>query len=153
MRCTFAVDFVGQSENFVPDDLRGTPDAPFVRDVAEHSRTDHRDIVLNSDELADPDVRSAVIRARDIPAGLGDMDASLYLLFRAARSAWHGLLLPVLALAAGAGLLAAGIGVGPVAGGVAGELMIVAGVSAISYAACAAAIAWPGPDRGRKHMT
>ena len=77
----------------------------------------------------------------------------LYLLFRAARSAWHGLLLPVLALAAGAGLLAAGILAGPVAGGAAGELMIVAGVSAISYAACAAAIAWPGPDRGRKHMT
>ena len=82
---SFAVDFVGQSENFVPDDLRGTPDAPFVRDVAEHSRTDHRDIVLNSDELADPDMRSAVIRARDIPAGLGDMDTSLYLLFRAIR--------------------------------------------------------------------
>jgi hypothetical protein len=73
----------------------------------------------------------------------------LYLLFRASRSAWHGLL-PVLALAAGAGLLAAGILVGPVAGGAAGELLIVAGISAISYAVCAAAIAWPGPQRGRK---
>jgi asparagine synthase (glutamine-hydrolysing) len=82
---SFAVDFAGQTENFVPDDMRATPDAPFVRDVAEHSRTEHRDIVLNSDELADPEVRSAVIRARDIPAGLGDMDASLYLLFRAIR--------------------------------------------------------------------
>jgi hypothetical protein len=74
----------------------------------------------------------------------------LYLLFRASRSAWHGLLLPVLALAAGAGLLAAGILVGPVAGGAAGELLIVAGISAISYAVCAAAIAWPGPHPGRK---
>ncbi|MGH3169664.1 MAG: asparagine synthetase B family protein, partial [Trebonia sp.] len=82
---SFAVDFVGQTENFVPDTLRGTPDTPFVHDVAEHSGTDHQDIVLNSEELADPEVRSRVIRARDIPAGLGDMDASLYLLFKSIR--------------------------------------------------------------------
>jgi asparagine synthase (glutamine-hydrolysing) len=84
---SFAVDFVGQTENFVPDEMRATPDTPYVHDVAEQSRTDHRDIVLNSDELADLEVRSAVIRARDIPAGLGDMDASLYLLFRSIRGA------------------------------------------------------------------
>ncbi|MBA8793820.1 asparagine synthase (glutamine-hydrolyzing) [Friedmanniella endophytica] len=82
---SFAVDFVGQTENFRPDELRGTPDAPYVRDVAERSGTEHRDIVLDSDTLADPEVRSKVIRARDIPAGLGDMDASLYLLFKAIR--------------------------------------------------------------------
>jgi asparagine synthase (glutamine-hydrolysing) len=84
---SFAVDFAGQEENFVPDEMRATPDAPYVRDVAATSRTDHQDIVLGSGELADPDVRSAVIRARDMPAGLGDMDASLYLLFRAIRGA------------------------------------------------------------------
>ena len=82
---SFAVDFAGQTENFVPDELRGTPDTPFVHDVAEKSRTEHQDIVLSSEELADPEVRSAVIRARDIPAGLGDMDASLYLLFKSIR--------------------------------------------------------------------
>lgn len=82
---SFAVDFVGQTENFVPDSLRGTPDTPYVHDVAATSRTRHQDIVLDSDELADPDVRSRVIRARDIPMGLGDMDASLYLLFKAVR--------------------------------------------------------------------
>jgi asparagine synthase (glutamine-hydrolysing) len=82
---SFAVDFAGQTENFVPDELRGTPDTPFVHDVAEKSKTRHQDIVLNSDELADPEVRSKVIRARDIPMGLGDMDASLYLLFKAIR--------------------------------------------------------------------
>jgi asparagine synthase (glutamine-hydrolysing) len=82
---SFAVDFVGQTENFVPDELRGTPDTPYVHDVAEKSGTEHQDIVLNSDELADPDVRSKVIRARDIPMGLGDMDASLYLLFKSIR--------------------------------------------------------------------
>jgi asparagine synthase (glutamine-hydrolysing) len=82
---SFAVDFVGQTENFVPDDLRGTPDTPYVHDVAEKSGTEHQDIVLSSDELADPQVRSKVIRARDIPMGLGDMDASLYLLFKSIR--------------------------------------------------------------------
>jgi asparagine synthase (glutamine-hydrolysing) len=82
---SFAVDFVGQTENFVPDEMRGTPDTPYVHDVAELSRTEHQDIVLDSDQLADPAVRRAVIRARDMPMGLGDMDASLYLLFRAIR--------------------------------------------------------------------
>jgi asparagine synthase (glutamine-hydrolysing) len=82
---SFAVDFVGQTENFVPDELRGTPDTPYVHDVAEQAKTEHQDIVLNSDELADPEVRSKVIRARDLPMGLGDMDASLYLLFKAIR--------------------------------------------------------------------
>ncbi|MDT7584737.1 MAG: hypothetical protein QOE32_2287 [Pseudonocardiales bacterium] len=82
---SFAVDFVGQTENFVPDELRGTPDTPYVHDVAAKSATQHQDIVLNSDELADPEVRSKVIRARDIPMGMGDLDASLYLLFKAIR--------------------------------------------------------------------
>ncbi|MFI8789723.1 asparagine synthase (glutamine-hydrolyzing) [Streptomyces sp. NPDC055105] len=82
---SFAVDFVGQTENFVADEMRGTPDTPFVHDVAKAAGTDHRDIVLDSNELADPEVRARVIRARDIPAGFGDMDASLYLLFRAIR--------------------------------------------------------------------
>ncbi|WP_030622596.1 asparagine synthase (glutamine-hydrolyzing) [Streptomyces sclerotialus] len=82
---SFAVDFVGQTENFTPDALRDTPDTPFVHDVARASRTEHQDIVLNSDQLADPEVRSKMIRARDMPMGLGDMDASLYLLFKAIR--------------------------------------------------------------------
>ncbi|HEY6789599.1 MAG TPA: asparagine synthase (glutamine-hydrolyzing) [Trebonia sp.] len=82
---SFAVDFVGLTQNFVPDALRGTPDTPYAHDVAEKSGTEHQDIVLSSDELADPEVRSKVIQARDLPAGLGDMDASLYLLFKAIR--------------------------------------------------------------------
>ncbi|WP_329363676.1 asparagine synthase (glutamine-hydrolyzing) [Streptomyces sp. NBC_00669] len=83
---SFAVDFVGQTENFVADELRGTPDTPFVHDVARTSGTEHQDIVLDSDQLADPAVRSKVIAARDLPAGFGDMDASLYLLFKAIRA-------------------------------------------------------------------
>ncbi|MFE7240674.1 asparagine synthase (glutamine-hydrolyzing) [Streptomyces sp. NPDC057580] len=82
---SFAVDFVGQSENFVPDDLRATPDTPYVHDVARHVGTDHQDIVLAPEGLADPSVRAAAVRARDLPLGLGDMDQSLLLLFRAIR--------------------------------------------------------------------
>ncbi|GAA2265393.1 asparagine synthetase B [Streptomyces ruber] len=82
---SFAVDFVGQTENFVADELRGTPDTPFVHDVARSAGTDHQDIVLDSQALADPEVRARTVRARDLPMGFGDMDASLYLLFRAIR--------------------------------------------------------------------
>ncbi|MEU0050514.1 asparagine synthase (glutamine-hydrolyzing) [Streptomyces sp. NPDC006309] len=82
---SFAVDFVGQTDHFVADELRGTPDTPFVHDVARLAGTDHQDIVLDARTLADPAVREQVVRARDLPAGLGDMDASLLLLFRAIR--------------------------------------------------------------------
>lgn len=82
---SFAVDFAGQTENFVPDDMRETPDTPFVHDVAEYVGSDHRDIVLDSGTLANPAARKATVGARDLPAGLGDMDNSLYLLFAAIR--------------------------------------------------------------------
>ncbi|MEV4974712.1 asparagine synthase (glutamine-hydrolyzing) [Streptomyces scopuliridis] len=82
---SFAVDFVGLTENFVPDELRPEPDTPFVHDVAAKSGTLHQDIVLSSAEMTDPEVRQKVIRARDLPSGLGDLDASLYLLFKAIR--------------------------------------------------------------------
>ena len=82
---SFAVDFVGQTENFVPDEMRSTPDAPYAQDVVVRCRTEHQDIVLDSDQLAAPEIRSKALRARDVPAGLGDMDSSLYLLFESIR--------------------------------------------------------------------
>jgi asparagine synthase (glutamine-hydrolysing) len=82
---SFAVDFVGQAENFTADDLRPTPDTPFVHDVAEHVHSDHTDVVLDSNELSDPELRRLVVTANDAPNGRGDMDASLYLLSKAIR--------------------------------------------------------------------
>ncbi len=82
---SFAVDFAGYTENFRPDASRQTPDAPYVHDLAGHVDADHTDIVLDSAELMDPVVRAAVLRARDLPIGIGDMDTSLYLLFKAIR--------------------------------------------------------------------
>ncbi|RDG36769.1 asparagine synthase (glutamine-hydrolyzing) [Streptomyces corynorhini] len=82
---SFSVDFAGRTENFVADAFRATPDTPFVHDVVRASGTEHQDIVLDSVALADPEVRTKMIRARDLPMGLGDMDSSLYLLFKAIR--------------------------------------------------------------------
>jgi asparagine synthase (glutamine-hydrolysing) len=82
---SFAVDFVGQTAHFTPDALRPTPDAPYVHDVAEYVGSEHSDIVLDHETLADPAVRRAVVAARDLPTGIGDLDTSLYLLCQAIR--------------------------------------------------------------------
>ncbi|WP_214416065.1 asparagine synthase (glutamine-hydrolyzing) [Sphaerisporangium fuscum] len=82
---SFAVDFVGHTENFRPDDLRGTPDGPYAHALAEHVRSDHTDIVLDTVALMDQANRRAVLTARDLPFGLGEGDTSLYLLFKAIR--------------------------------------------------------------------
>ncbi|WP_433284059.1 asparagine synthase (glutamine-hydrolyzing) [Pseudonocardia sp. CA-142604] len=82
---SFAVDFVGYTDNFKPDAMRATPDGPYVHEVAEFVGTDHTDITLSSNELMDPDVRAAARHARDLPITMGDIDSSLYLLFRAIR--------------------------------------------------------------------
>ncbi|MER7206024.1 asparagine synthase (glutamine-hydrolyzing) [Streptosporangium sp. NPDC000239] len=82
---SFSVDFAGYDENFTPDAIRSTPDTPYVLDVVRHVGSDHTSIVLDPADLMDPAARAAVLRARDLPLGLGDMDTSLYLLFRAIR--------------------------------------------------------------------
>ncbi|MFI1501393.1 asparagine synthase (glutamine-hydrolyzing) [Streptomyces platensis] len=82
---SFAVDFTGYTENFRPDDLRGTPDGPYAHALAEHVGAEHQDIVLDTAALMDPGHRAAVLAARDLPNGFGDGDTSLYLLFKAIR--------------------------------------------------------------------
>ncbi|MER6379417.1 asparagine synthase (glutamine-hydrolyzing) [Streptomyces sp. NPDC001127] len=82
---SFSVDFVGHSEHFVPDAYNINPDAPYVRALADHLRTDHTDLVLDPAAAADPDVRRACVTARDLPVGRGDLDHSLYLLFQAIK--------------------------------------------------------------------
>ena len=81
---SFSVDFAGNDADFVADEVRGTPDAPYVRDVAAHVASDHTDVVLDDARLLDDTARDAVLRARDTP-GIGEIDTSLYLLFAAVR--------------------------------------------------------------------
>ncbi|MGK5550306.1 asparagine synthase (glutamine-hydrolyzing) [Actinomadura kijaniata] len=84
---SFSVDFTATAERFVPDAVRGDPDAPFVRELAGHVGSDHTEILLDSGDLLDPGVRSAVLAATDTPPAFwGDMWPSLYLLFRAVRA-------------------------------------------------------------------
>ncbi|MEU5052203.1 asparagine synthase (glutamine-hydrolyzing) [Streptomyces sp. NPDC021096] len=83
---SFSVDFTGHTDHFKADALRPTPDGPYAHALAEHVRSDHTDIVLDTAALMDPAHRDAVLTARDLPiAGFGDGDTSLYLLFKAIR--------------------------------------------------------------------
>jgi asparagine synthase (glutamine-hydrolysing) len=82
---SFSVDFVGYEDSFAADPMRDTPDGPYVRELAEYVAADHEAITLSNDDLMDPKAREAVLRARDLPLSLGDMDTSLYLLFKAIR--------------------------------------------------------------------
>ncbi|MCC3770623.1 asparagine synthase (glutamine-hydrolyzing) [Streptomyces sp. UNOC14_S4] len=82
---SYDVDFAGYTENFTPSTMRSSSDAPYVADVVRHLGNDHVSLVLDTGDLMDTDVRSAVLRARDLPLSVGDLDTSLYLLFRAVR--------------------------------------------------------------------
>ena len=82
---SFAVDFVGHTENFKAEPLRATPDGPYAHALAEHVGSQHSDIVLDTADLIDPHNRDRVLFARDLPVGLAEGDTSLYLLFRAIR--------------------------------------------------------------------
>ncbi|MEU4312274.1 asparagine synthase (glutamine-hydrolyzing) [Nocardia sp. NPDC024068] len=81
----FTVDFADQERDFVADEWRATLDSPFAREVAGHVGARHSSVVIGPAALADPEVRAAVVAARDLPYGFGDSDASLYLLSRAVR--------------------------------------------------------------------
>jgi asparagine synthase (glutamine-hydrolysing) len=81
---TFTVDYVGLAENFTPDKVRTSLDAPYVADLVRHLGADHTNVVLSTEDLLDPVMRAETIRARDLPSPLGDMQTALYLLYREA---------------------------------------------------------------------
>lgn len=82
---TLTATFVGHSENFASDDVRGTPDAPHAAAVARHTGTDHADVVLGVGDLIDPVPRVAARRALDAPSPFGELETTAYLLYRGAR--------------------------------------------------------------------
>lgn len=83
---SFSLDFLDHGNGFISDAVRGTPDAPFVRDLVERIHSSHNEIILDSGELADPALRRQVIHALDLPpAYWGDMWPSLYRLFQEVR--------------------------------------------------------------------
>jgi Asparagine synthase len=85
---SFSVDFANYGAAFVASsDFHKASDTPFTRDFVAHVGCDHTEVVLDSRELADRDLRRAVIQAADFPLGTsGDMYSSLYRLFQAVRA-------------------------------------------------------------------
>lgn len=77
---TFSVDFDERADDLVADEMRPSRDAPYVRRLVEHLRPDHTDVVLDLPDLMA--AQDAATDARDLPC-LGDLDGSLYLLFKA----------------------------------------------------------------------
>jgi asparagine synthase (glutamine-hydrolysing) len=83
---SFSVDFVNQDQYFVPGAFHKASDTPFVRDFVRHVGTNHTEVVLDSRELADSRLNSAVLQAYDSPPGIAaDMFASLYRLCEVIR--------------------------------------------------------------------
>ncbi|MFD9910211.1 asparagine synthase (glutamine-hydrolyzing), partial [Streptomyces sp. NPDC059063] len=82
---TATATFVGYAENFRPDNVRTTPDAPYAAEVARHVGSDHTDVVLGTADLLDRRLREAALRAQDRPTPFAEMDVAGLLIFRAAR--------------------------------------------------------------------
>ncbi|GCB50684.1 asparagine synthase (glutamine-hydrolyzing) [Streptomyces sp. NL15-2K] len=84
---SFSVDFAEHGGQFVADPVRGTSDTPFVHDLVRHIGAEHSEVLIDSAQLADPELRASVLRALDLPpAYWGDMWPSLYRLFQAVRA-------------------------------------------------------------------
>jgi len=82
---SFSVDFVGQAEQFQSDAFRPERDQPYALAAAEYIGSRHQTILIDNRELVADAARRAVYRANDSAATFGDVDTSLYLLFKAIR--------------------------------------------------------------------
>lgn len=80
---TVSVDFAGSDVGFVPDRLHPSYDEPFALQVAEHLGTRHSTVLLTADGLVA--AGQAPLHAHDLPT-IGDMYASMYLLFEGVRA-------------------------------------------------------------------
>ncbi|MFD0768804.1 asparagine synthase (glutamine-hydrolyzing) [Bacillus sp. CGMCC 1.60114] len=76
---TYSIDFVNSAQDFELTFSRTGLDTPWVKRVSEHVGTNHHDIIVDANKLVDH--LFVPMRARDLP-GAGEMETSLYLLFR-----------------------------------------------------------------------
>lgn len=79
---SFSVDFTDTARS---QTSRSALDHKFAHEAATFIGSEHRNIVLGSSLLADPETRDACVAARDLPNGIGDLDLSLLLLCRKVR--------------------------------------------------------------------
>lgn len=81
----FTIDFVGHSERFTSNVQWEDPDTPFAIEVANDVGAEHIKVVLDHNDIIDPEIRDATLKAQDLPVSTGDMEYSLYLLCSALR--------------------------------------------------------------------
>jgi asparagine synthase (glutamine-hydrolysing) len=74
---TYTVDFV--NSEFEADVMRDTKDAPYARQVAEFTGSRHNLISIDATDLLDPVVRQGILKAKDYPTRIYDMEASQHL--------------------------------------------------------------------------
>jgi asparagine synthase (glutamine-hydrolysing) len=81
---TASVGFGLPPEHFIPDAMRPSQDDAFVNLMVEHLGTRHHRIEVSVEGMLSDRLHEATMRARDLP-GLGEVDATLFLLFSAIR--------------------------------------------------------------------
>lgn len=81
----FTIDFVGLTEEFSSNVQWEDPDTPFAIEVANHINAEHIKVMLDHNDVMDPEVRRKTLHAQDLPISTGDMEYSLYLLCSALK--------------------------------------------------------------------
>jgi asparagine synthase (glutamine-hydrolysing) len=70
---TYTIDYA--NDDFQTDAMRTSRDAPYAQMVADHLGTEHHVVPLEAADILDPVVRVAMLRAKDCPTRIYDMDA------------------------------------------------------------------------------
>ena len=70
---TYTIDYA--YDDFRQDAMRTSKDAPYARMVADHVSSRHHVVQLEATDILDPVVRLAMLRAKDAPTRIYDMDA------------------------------------------------------------------------------
>ncbi|MFZ5638824.1 MAG: asparagine synthase (glutamine-hydrolyzing) [Pseudomonadota bacterium] len=81
---TASVGFGIPPELFVPDAMRPSQDDAFVELMVGHLGTRHHRVEVSVEGMLSERLHATTLRARDLP-GLGEVDATLFLLFSAIR--------------------------------------------------------------------
>ncbi len=79
---TFSVNYLDQAQYFLANQFEKDADAPWIEQVSSSLGTIHKEILINSHELAG--ALPAALMANDLP-GMTDIDASLLLFCRAIK--------------------------------------------------------------------
>ncbi|MET0425595.1 MAG: asparagine synthase-related protein [Actinoplanes sp.] len=83
---TFAVDYPGYVDGYVPHIARPDPDTPYVRDMVAHLGSRHTDLLLGPADLTDPGLWETLIGLMAAPTVLADVEPSMLLLYRRVRA-------------------------------------------------------------------